>query len=208
MPLTRDRIIRAALDLIEREGEDALSMRRVAAELGAGVMSLYNHVPNKAALLDGVAEYIMHGMDVAVDPSMPWSDRARAFMLAYRKMSQDYPRAVTLVVTRRIGLPAAMRPVEQALAIAEEAGFEGEPAIRIVRALHAYAIGVQMRDAGVVQMFESLSDESQSLDKLDPAEFPHVLAQRDQILRHDPQADFEFGLDLLIDSITRLAPER
>jgi AcrR family transcriptional regulator len=63
MPLTRERIITAAVELIEREGVEAVSMRRIAGLLGSGVMSLYNHVPSKAAVLDGVAERVMSGID-------------------------------------------------------------------------------------------------------------------------------------------------
>ena len=64
MQLSRARIISAAVELIEREGVDAVSMRRIATGLGSGVMSLYNHVPSKAALLDGVAERVISSIDV------------------------------------------------------------------------------------------------------------------------------------------------
>ena len=66
--LSRERIVVSAVELLEREGEDALSMRRIAADLGYGVMSLYNHVPNKAALLDAIAEHVMGALQFAADP--------------------------------------------------------------------------------------------------------------------------------------------
>src|SRR5919197_155923 len=94
--LTRDRIVRAATDLIERQGADALSMRRVAAELGVAVMSLYNHVPSKDALLDAVAERILAGMNVPSDPAMHWTERARSLVRAFRQVAHDFPRSVTL----------------------------------------------------------------------------------------------------------------
>ena len=200
--LTRDRIVQAAIELIERGGEEGLSMRRVAADLGVAVMSLYNHVPNKAALLDGVAGHILGGMEVADDPAAHWSERARALIRAYRKVAHDYPRCVTLVLTRKIDAPSGMRPVEHALAIAEEAGFDGETAVRIMRALLAYAIGAQMRETGAAQLLDRLPKEAYG--GLDPVLFPHVLAYQDQLLRHDPETDFEFGLDLLISSLDRL----
>src|SRR5687768_17449668 len=71
-PLSRPRIVAAAIDLIEREGADAVSMRRIAGELGVGVMSLYNHVPNKAALLDAVAEAVLSEIEFADDPDAEW----------------------------------------------------------------------------------------------------------------------------------------
>ena len=181
-------------------------MRRVAAELGASPMSLYNHVPNKAALLDGMAEYILSGVENAgIDPGTHWSERARALMRAYRKMSLDYPRAVSLVHTRQAESPAAMRSIEHALALADDAGFDGETSIRIMRAMLAYAAGSQIRDFSSPRPAENQPDKDAALAMLDPAEFPHVRALRSQLLSPDPEADFEFGLDLLISSVTLLA---
>jgi AcrR family transcriptional regulator len=209
--LSRDRIIGAAIEVIEREGEAALSMRRIAAELGVAVMSLYNHVPNKAALLDGVVERILGGMEVGADRPVglnprrerePWTERARALVRAYRKVAHDYPRCVTLVLTRKIDAPSGMRPVEHALALAEDAGFDGETSVRIMRALLAYAIGAQVREVGAAKLLDYLP--KRATERLDPAEFPHVVSFRDQLLRHDPETDFEFGLDLMISALDAL----
>src|SRR6266852_3408914 len=83
MQLTRERIIAAAVDLIERESVTAISMRRIAAELGCAVMSLYNHVPSKEALLDGVAEYVLSGIEVSYSPGASWQDQVRAQARAF-----------------------------------------------------------------------------------------------------------------------------
>ncbi|HEU5159195.1 MAG TPA: TetR/AcrR family transcriptional regulator C-terminal domain-containing protein [Streptosporangiaceae bacterium] len=211
MLLTKDRIVRAATELIEREGADALSMRRVAADLDVAVMSLYNHVSSKAALLDAVAERILAGMSVPADPALHWTERARCLVRAFRKVAHDYPRSVTLVLTRRVTAPAGMRPVEHALAVAAEAGFDGETSVRIMRALLAYAIGAQMREVGAAKMLDYLPKDpadpgrpARRLGFLDPAEFPHVVALQQNLLRHDPETDFEFGLDLLLSAVDRL----
>ena len=195
----------AATDLIEREGAETLSMRRVAAELGVAVMSLYNHVPSKDALLDAVAERIIAGMTVPADPALHWTERARSLVRAYRKVAHDYPRSVTLVLTRKVDAPSGMRPVEHALAVAAEAGFDGETSVRIMRALLAYAIGAQMREAGAAKMLDHLSRAP--AHPTDPAEFPHVVALQRELLRHDPETDFEFGLDLLIAAVDGLPRE-
>jgi AcrR family transcriptional regulator len=208
MLLTRDRIVQAATELIEREGSDALSMRRVAADLGVAVMSLYNHVPSKAALLDAVAERILAGMSVPADPAMHWTERARSLVRAFRKVAHEYPRSVTLVLTRKVDAPSGMRPVEHALAVAAEAGFDGDTSVRIMRALLAYAVGAQMREVGAAKMLDYLPKDDagrvRRLDFLDPAEFPHVVALQRDLLRHDPETDFEFGLDLLISALDGL----
>src|SRR4051812_16291175 len=155
-------------------------MRRVAAELEVAVMSLYNHVPSKAALLDAIAERILAGMVVPTDPDLHWTDRARCLVRAFRKVAHDYPRSVTLVLTRKVDAPSGVRPVEHALAVAAEAGFDGQTSVRVMRALLAYAIGAQMREVGAVKMLDYLRKDDDAarsaprLDFLDPAEFPHV----------------------------------
>ncbi|RSN69941.1 TetR family transcriptional regulator [Actinomadura sp. WAC 06369] len=210
--LNRGRIVRAAIGLIEREGADALSMRRVAAELDVAVMSLYNHVPNKNALLEGVAEHVVAGMELDDDPSAPWQDRARALVRAFRTVAHEYPRCMTVVLTRKFDTTIGLRPAERALALAEAAGFDGATAVRITRALMAYALGTQMREIGFGKWLHHL-DTSPAADfaRLDPGEFPHVIALAGELSRHDPEADFEFGLDLLIaalESLPRARPAR
>ncbi|MGI5164566.1 TetR/AcrR family transcriptional regulator [Spirillospora sp. CA-253888] len=203
--LTRERIIRAAIDLIEREGAEALSMRRVAAALEVAVMSLYNHVPNKAALLEGVAEHVVSGMDFDGDPAEDWRDRARALVRAFRKVAHDYPRCMTIVLTHKVDFPVGLRPAERALALAEVAGFDGETAVRIMRALMAYALGAQMREIGAMKTLDNLSAQpAETFAGLDAREFPHVVAMAAHLVRHDPETDFEFGLDLLISALDAL----
>ncbi|RAY15834.1 TetR/AcrR family transcriptional regulator [Actinomadura craniellae] len=200
--LTRARIVQAAVELIEREGTAALSMRRVAASLDVAVMSLYNHVPSKAALLEGVAEYVVAGMDLADDPAEDWRERARALARAFRKVARDYPRCMNVVLTHEIDSPIGLRPAERALGLAAAAGFGGDTAVRIMRALLAYALGAQMREIGAAKMLDGLPERT--FESVDPAEFPHVLAFAPALVRHDPEADFEFGLDLLLAAVDGL----
>ncbi|GAA2598094.1 TetR/AcrR family transcriptional regulator C-terminal domain-containing protein [Actinomadura fulvescens] len=202
--LTRDRIVRAAVGLIERDGADALSMRGVAAELGVAVMSLYNHVPNKAALFEGVAEYVVAGIDLADDPDEPFTERARALVRAFRKVAHDYPRCMTIVFTHKIDTPVGLRPAERALALADAAGFDGETSVRIMRALMAYALGAQMREIGQAKALDYRPGVAEALAGLDPEEFPHVIAFAPDLARHDPETDFEFGLDMLIYALDAL----
>jgi AcrR family transcriptional regulator len=200
--LTRERIIRTAIELIEKDGVEALSMRGLANELGVAVMSLYNHVPGKAALLDGVAEQIMDRLELVDDPAAAWQERARALVRAFRKVAHDNPRSVTTVLTRKIDTTAGLRVVERALAVAGAAGFDGATSVRIMRALLAYAIGAQMREAGAAKMGRHPAG------CVDPAEFPRVAALAAELIEHDAETDFEFGLDLLIGALENLPRER
>ncbi|WP_018655802.1 TetR/AcrR family transcriptional regulator [Actinomadura flavalba] len=198
--LTRARIVAAAVRLIERDGAKALSMRAVAAELGVAVMSLYNHVPGKDALLRGVAEHVVAGMDFDGAAEASWADRARALVRAFRTVAHDYPRCMTIVLTHRADGSIALRPAERALAIAAEAGFDSVTAVRVTRVLMAYALGTQLREVGMTKALDRLTD----FTALDPAEFPHVLASADELARNDSEADFEFGLDLLLAAVEAL----
>ncbi len=204
-PLSRDRIVASAVELLEREGEDALSMRRIAADLGYGVMSLYNHVPNKAALLDAIAEHVMGGLQFAADPQADWRDQARALVRTFREISRRYPRSVNVVIMRQLNSPAGLRPLELALATARAAGFDGVTAVRVMRTFVAYALGTVVNDARLDQMHAGAAPGADLYTaRLDPAEFPNTLALAGTLMQHDHEADFEFGLDLLIAAVAAL----
>ena len=215
MQLTRQRIITAAVELIEREGPSAVSMRRIADELGTGVMALYDHVPSKAALLDGVAEQIMAGFDLASEPGAGWEDQLRTQARAFWRKARAHPRCTMVVISRPVDSAATLRPVERALATLRGAGFGGEDAVRVVRAYVAYVAGSLVREVGVIPGLELQRPLGQdpavlAADRpfLDPAEFPQVMSLSAELLNRDFEADFEFGLDLLIRAIADLRPAR
>jgi AcrR family transcriptional regulator len=95
-PLTRDEIFSAALAIIDAEGTDALSMRRLARDLGVEAMSLYHHVPNKSALLDGVVELALRGQAPAAPPSpeAPWVDTVTSAVMAFRRALVAHPNVL------------------------------------------------------------------------------------------------------------------
>jgi AcrR family transcriptional regulator len=216
MQLTRERIITAAVELIEREGVDAVSMRRIAAELGSGVMSLYNHVPSKAELLDAVVERVMSGIDFTTDPGASWEDQVRAQARAFRQIARAYPRCTMVVVSRPANSAAELRPIEHALATLRSAGFGAEDAVRVVRTFIAYVIGSLLREVGVSPGLEPQRPLGQdpailSADRpihVNQAEFPQVVSMSEELARRDHDADFEFGLDLLVRAVADLRPAR
>ncbi|MFG3436543.1 TetR/AcrR family transcriptional regulator [Nonomuraea sp. NPDC047897] len=201
-PLSRARIIAAAIDLIEREGADAVSMRRIAAELGVGVMSLYNHVPNKDALLSGVAEAVMSGIEFTDDPDAHWSDRVRMQARAFRQIAHHYPRSTMLVVSRTLHSSAGLLPVERALATLRSAGFDGVDAVRMLRMFIAFIVGSLLREVGVTPTFAPPQQRSVDAEQVDQTLFPHVSELAPLLGRCDHEAEFEFGVELLISAIT------
>jgi AcrR family transcriptional regulator len=100
LPLNRQRIADAALEFIDLHGLDGLSMRKLGSELGVEAMSLYNHVTNKADLLDAVAETLYHDVLVAYgQPSGDWKVHARALCHAYVDVADAHPLAVSLLIS-------------------------------------------------------------------------------------------------------------
>ena len=218
--LSRERIVLACVALIERDGADAVSMRRVAAELGAAPMSLYNHVPNKATLLDAVAEHIMSEMDLDLGGGAPassegaqattgdadWCDQARALARNFRAVARRYPRSVQLVITRQPRSTVGLRPVELALGVVRRAGFDDQTSVRLVRTVVSFVIGSLMHEAGVDQLAEqpSAPDLAAFATSLDEAHYAQVRAVLPMLIQHDHDAEFEFGLELLIGAMQTL----
>ncbi|MFI6787245.1 TetR/AcrR family transcriptional regulator [Nonomuraea sp. NPDC050383] len=203
LPLSRARIVAAAIDLIEREGADAVSMRRIAAELGVGVMSLYNHVPTKDALLDGVAEAVLSEIQFTDDPDADWTDRVRMQARAFRQIAHHYPRCTMLVVSRQLHSAAGLLPVERALATLRSAGFDGPDAVRVLRLFIAFVVGSLLREVGVTPTFAPTDHRHLAgAEAADPALFPEVSALAPLLGACDHEAEFAFGVELLIQAIT------
>ncbi|GIH27387.1 TetR family transcriptional regulator [Acrocarpospora phusangensis] len=200
-PLTRARIVAAAIELIEREGADAVSMRRIAAELGVGVMSLYNHVPNKSALLDGVAEAVLSEIEFTDDPAAHWTERVRVQARTFRQIAHHYPRSTMVVVSRQLASTAGMLPVERALATLRGAGFDGREAVQIFRVFIAYVVGSLLREVGVTPGFAPVHRGDIRVADVDVQLFPEIGALSPHLLSCDHDAEFDFGLDLLIEAI-------
>jgi AcrR family transcriptional regulator len=146
--LSRQRIVDVALDLADREGPEALSMRRIAAELGTGTMSLYNHVPDKATLLNAVAERVLAEIELPADGT--WEDMARAWAGGLRAALLGH-RAVALVVisvNEARPLVAASRALVHAL---QRAGLHPHDARMVMRVVGRYAAGAIFLDTAVLR---------------------------------------------------------
>jgi AcrR family transcriptional regulator len=197
-------IVRAAVEMIERDGEDAVSMRRLAAELGYGAMSLYNHIPNKEALLDAVAEYVFADFESPADAGGDWHDQARALVRTFRQVARRYPRCINVVIMRQLNSPAGLRPLESALATARAAGFDGRAAVRIMRTFVAYALGSLINEARLTRREVNAELNGRPYADVDAAQFPNIADLAPMLLNFDHEADFEFGLDLLITAVEAL----
>ncbi|MFC3896519.1 TetR/AcrR family transcriptional regulator C-terminal domain-containing protein [Lentzea rhizosphaerae] len=200
-PLTRDRIVDAAVRLIEREGVEAVSMRRLAAELGAGTMSLYNHVPNKALLVDLAAERIMADAQPYHVDSDDWRDHIRAHARAVRQLAKRHPRAFVMLATRRLSTEAGIRTIEAALRNFDRAGFRGKEAVGMMRAMVSYLLGTLMREVATSPELGGIA--LSPYEDVDASRFPLSGEVLDELGTYDHDQEFEFGLELLIAGLER-----
>ncbi len=205
--LIRKRIIAAAIELIEADGAESLSLRRLATELGCSVLSLYSLVPSRAALLDAVAEEVISRAGVTAVPGAAWEDQLRAHARALRRIASMYPRCTMIVAGRPAVSATMLRPLETALATLREAGFGGQDTVRIMRALAAYVMGSLLREASVAASLadpDGAAERHRSVRKATDSRQVAGLAA--DLLEPDTDADFEFGLDLLARAIAALQP--
>ena len=203
--ITRDRVLAAALEIIDREGAEGLSMRRLARALGRDPMILYRHAPNKAALLDGVAETVL--AQLTVDPTDPdWAAQLRAVARGYRRLALAHPKMVPLLVTRPLATPlglrpkGTLRPLEDILALLTGAGFSGADALHIYRALFGFLHGHVLNELQeLVEKPEETDDLLRlGLHRLPIGEFPLLRSLAPALATYDGAAELERGLDILL----------
>ena len=198
------------MELIDLDGVDGLSMRRLARVLGRDPMILYRHAPNKAALLDGVAETVL--VQLKVDPADPdWAGQLRAVARGYRALALAHPKVVPLLVTRPLATPlglrppGTLRPLEDILALLTRAGFSGPDALHIYRALFG--------DPSTATSWTSCRNSSRTrtgpddllrlgLHRLPIREFPLLRSLAPALASYDGATELERGLDILLTGLT------
>jgi AcrR family transcriptional regulator len=200
--LSRRRVLEAAVRFVDREGLGSLTMRRLGAELGVEAMSLYNHVPNKGALLDGMVEVLLG--EVEIPPrSKDWEERVRDGYRAFRWLAHEHPNVFPLLVERPPETMDGVWLVEEFLHTLREAGFGAEEALHAFRSLSSYTFGYAMAE---IRGFALEPDGSRlGARSLSPEEFPNLCELGPRLENVDHDAEFEFGLDLILSSLqTRL----
>jgi len=216
--ITREMVLAAALEIIDSEGADALSMRRLARALHRDPMILYRHAANKAALLDGVAETAL--AQLKVDASdRDWAAQLRAVARNYRALALAHPHVVPLLVTRPLATPLALRPpgtlrpLEDILTLLTRAGFSGPDALHIYRALFGFLHGHILNE---LQELVENPDETDDLlrlglHRLPIGDFPLLRSLAPVLAAYDGAAELERGLDILLTGLTAAltpSPER
>jgi AcrR family transcriptional regulator len=207
-PLTRERVLRAALDLADTHGIESLSMRKLGQELGVEAMSLYNHVANKDDLLDGLVDLVFG--EIGLPPiGADWKTAMRRRALSAREVLARHPWAIELMESRRRPGPATLRHHDAVIGCLRAAGFSIALAAHASTVLDSYVYGFALQRASLPFKPSEAGGEAAESTRLPfpAAAYPHLAEMTVQhILRpgYDDAEEFAFGLDLILYRLERI----
>ena len=210
VPLSRDRVLRAAVALADEAGIDSLSMRKLAQELGVVPMALYKHVANKDELLDGMVDVVVGEIDPPV-PGADWRSAVRQRILSARRALLRHPWASRVLESRTNPTPVVLAYMDSMIGMFRSGGFSIDLTHHVMHAVGSRIFGFT----------QELFDDSANADPQAAAGLPPEIAERFPYITeltiaisHDEQSvvglgcddqfEFEFALDLLLDGIERL----
>ncbi|SFY40602.1 TetR/AcrR family transcriptional regulator C-terminal domain-containing protein [Streptomyces atratus] len=204
-------IVEACLELMDTVGADALTFRRIGAQLGADPTALYRHFRNKDDLLLAVADHLLEEGLEGLEPSDDWRQTLRGLFIRIHKVYLSHPRAAVLATVRITRRPAEMRVIEMTLTALSDAGFSPEEAVRHYRALVDSVLAWSCMDATycTLDAHTRRGDESAWSGEyavVPAATHPHIAAAAPYLASVEDGANFHFALDLMLDAIAARAP--
>ncbi len=206
--LSRELVLAAALELVDDEGLDALTMRRLGQVLGRDPMSLYRYAENRAALLDGVSEMVLN--ELAIFPADPdWKAQLRRIAHDLRLLALRHPNVVPLLVTRPLSTPLGLRPLgtvrplEQILALLIDAGFAPTDALHVYRAYYGFLYGHILNELQeyIVDPEENEALLRLGLHRLPAKDFPRLRALAPVLAEYDGAAELDQGITILLSGL-------
>jgi AcrR family transcriptional regulator len=201
--LTRERVVDAALEIMDAEGVDAITMRRVAREVGVEAMSLYNHVTDKEDLLDGICARVMADFRFP-DEEGDWVQTARHGASEWRRVLKSHPNVLALFAERQKPMTQldALLPMEFALRTIGRAGMDEREAVQVFNVMGGYIMGFVMMESGRMFGGGTMHKDEPITDEVGPmlasGRLPCVAAALPHFATCDPDEQFAFGLELLL----------
>jgi AcrR family transcriptional regulator len=215
-PLSKERVLEAAVALARRDGIEALTMRRLAQELGVGAMSLYHYVPNKDVLLDGVIDIVFGEIELPTT-DVDWRTAMRRRAISTREVLNRHRWAVGLMESRTTPGPNSLRLHNAVLACLREGGFSIEATIQAYSVQDAYIYGFALQEKSIPfddaeGAAAAAEAQSKQYDELEQERhlgaladaFPYlaeIVAGHVATVGYDFAASFEDGLDLILDAL-------
>jgi AcrR family transcriptional regulator len=205
-PLSRERVLQAALTLADEHGIDSLSMRRLGEELGVEAMSLYKHTANKDDILDGIVDLVASEIELPAIGG-DWKAAMRRRATSAHEVLLRHPWAAMLFVSRANVGPAMLRYVDATIGCLREAGFSYSMADHAWNAIDNHVYGFTLQKLNFPFKPEEYAPAAQAfLPRIPPDRYPYLNGLSQEVIagRHSGLHDFQFGLELILDGLERL----
>jgi AcrR family transcriptional regulator len=206
-PLSRDRILEAALELVDEGGIESLSMRKLGQKLGFEAMSLYNHVANKDDVIDGILDLVL------AEGKLPaaggdWDTAIRESAISVHAALRDHAWACTLVMAPGHIRPARMEYMNALLGRLRAAGFSADETYHAYHVLDGHIFGFSLYETSHSYTEEDAAEFEANLEQILPVDtYPHLNEHGKQHLTEGPHREvsaFEFGLDLILEGLRKI----
>jgi AcrR family transcriptional regulator len=205
-PLSRDRILQAALELADEGGIESLTMRKLAEALGFEAMSLYNHVANKDDVLDGMLDLVLDETEPP-SPAGDWDAAIRTSAVSVHEALRRHPWSCTLLMSPGRVRPARLRYMDLLLGRLREAGFSAETTYSAYHVLDGHIFGFSLWETSHIYTAEEVSNfEAKFAATITADAYPYLHEHADQHFSdgaHREVSAFELGLDLIVDGLKK-----
>ena len=211
-PLNRERVLRAAIELADRDGLDGRGMHKLGAELGVEAMSLYNHVANKDDLLTGIVDAIVEEMPLPPKDGRPWKQAVKEQILAARKVILRHEWAAKALESRTTLTPPLMDYIEHLASCMRQGGFSVDLLHHAMHALGSRAWGFSQEmfteagddedEVGQAMMMQQMMERYPTLTEV-VSQVTHDMESVPGGMACDDNFEFEFALDLMLDGLER-----
>jgi AcrR family transcriptional regulator len=206
-PLSRERVLRAAIALADTGGIDALTMRKLGDELGVEAMSLYNHVASKDDILDGIVDLVFSEIALPADRA-DWKPAMRRRAISAHEALLRHRWAPSLMQSRTRPGPATLRHHDSVLGSLRNAGFTLVMAAHAISVIDGYVYGFALQQINIpLESREQVAEVGQNILRQLAGEYPHLaemITEHAMKPGYDYADEFEFGLDLILDGLERL----
>jgi AcrR family transcriptional regulator len=200
--LTAEKIRQEALRLIDTEGLEEFSTRKLGAALGCEAMAIYWYYPSKEALLDAVVDELVARIGMGVSEEADWIAALRALAHAYRKLAHKHPNAFPLLATRRFATESTFRFLDGLFELARSEGLDDRTAARFFRLVSSYCSGVALDElAGLRELEREVTGPAR-------ADFPRLAAAWGWLEPTHYDDVFSFGLEVLLDALAKAPKKR
>ena len=211
VPLSRDRVLRAAVAIADAAGIGSLTMRSLAQELGVKPMALYYHVANKEEILDGIVDLVFSEIELPT-ANGDWRSEIVRRANSARRVLRRHPWAIGLMESRKTPGPATLRHHDATIGTLRAAGFSVEMTAHAYALLDSYIYGFALQEVSLpFEGPETVADVAEPMMQQFPADaYPHLVEMTMEYVMqpgYDFGNEFEFGLGVILDALARSLPD-